>query len=113
MNALLEKIRKARETQVEVEGVKYTILRPTDLDVLDMQYSGTREAVEGISKFVIGWDLKEIDIIPGGRNVPIDYDRDLFNEYIADKPGSWSGLIEAVRNTYKTYTEGREVRAKN
>jgi hypothetical protein len=107
-------MRKARQSIIEIGGVKLTITRPTDLDALEMQYSSTRAAIEGISKFVIDWKgVNEIDLVPGGTSEPVPFDPEIFSEWIKDKPELWESLITEVRNSYQAYRKNLETETKN
>lgn len=110
MSALAEKIRKARETSVEANGRHFTVRRPTDEEVAGL--SGA--SLLGIAKrFTIGWDLTELDLVPGGSAVPLPFDADDFAEWLADQPEFWVPLGEAIMSAYKVHAEKREQTAKN
>lgn len=112
MNRLLDKIKKARESKLKIDGITYTVMRPTDLDTIEMRFENTKEAVLGVSKFVIGWDAKEVDLFPGGTGSEAEFSQDVFIEYIKDHPEAWSPLIEGVRDLYQRYSENRKEREK-
>lgn len=111
--SLLQKIKKAREFEVEFEGTRFTLTRPTDLDALHMKYDSVEEAVLDIPKYVVGWSVQEIDLIPGGSAIAVPTDNEIVAEYLSDKPGLWMPLIEALRDAYKAHSDKREARVKN
>ena len=108
--SLVDKIRKARETGVEVNGKQYTIRRPTDEEAIGLRASSLLDVVKG---FTIGWSLCEIDIVPGGSAVPVPFDAELFAEWVADQPEVWEPLGAAILQAYKDHADKREAASKN
>ena len=109
MNQLIEKMRRAREKGVEIGGHKFTIRRPTHLEAAEGGLNGVR----GAARFVVGWDLKESDLIPGGTATPVEYDRELFVEWVEDQPMVWGKLIEELTDAYKAHAEKLETEQGN
>lgn len=106
---LLERLRKSRETGVTVGKYKLTITRPTDVDAASMKYDNEREALEGVSRFVIGWEgVTELDIVPGGTADPVQFEKTLFYEWLKDQPDLWGPLIEAVMTAYTNHRERQD-----
>ena len=108
--ALIDKIRKAREFVVEVNGHKFTARRPTVCDAIEL--AGIAP-VEFVRRFVIGWDLTELDVIPGGGPEPVAFDSDLWAEWVADRPELWEPLAIPIMDAYKRHAELREAATKN
>lgn len=108
--SLIAKLRKAREFSVEAGGHKFTVSRPTDVDAIEL--AGIAP-VEFVRKFVIGWDLKELDVIPGGSPEPVAFDADLWAEWIADHPELWEPIAVPIMDAYRRHVEQREAAAKN
>lgn len=106
----IEKLRKARETNVVSNGHTFTIRRPTDAQVVTMK-SGT--GLDMIKRFVVGWDLREIDVLPGGTDVIMPFDADLWADWIEDHPQFWSDLVVAIRGAYLDHEKAREAARKN
>ena len=114
MSSLIEKMRKARETRLAIAGVNLTIRRPTDLESTELRFSGTREAVKGISRFVVDWDgMREIDLVPGGEDKPVAFDRELFELWLEDQPEAWEILVNGVLAAYKAHAKKHEADLKN
>ncbi|MGZ8927136.1 MAG: hypothetical protein ACXW03_01630 [Methylobacter sp.] len=112
MSALLEKLKKSRQTNVTVDGKAFTITRPTPMQAMewlndmggnplakeDVQQFYTemftlknllwrRLAQTAIERFVVGWPgMQEIDIIPGGSGVELPFDLELFLLWVQDHP---------------------------
>lgn len=106
--SLVEKMRKAREQVIELEGHRFTIRRPTDAEVacgpgpMDLVY-----------QYVVGWDLKEIDLFPGGSPVEAAFDAEVWREWVADQPTLWAPIFEAVQKAYSDHAAKLEDTAKN
>lgn len=107
---LIEKIRKAREIGVEAEGKKFTIRRPTDEEALQL---ADASAIIYVKRFTIGWELTELDIVPGGGPEKVPFDAALFAEWVADQPTLWIPLGTAILESYKTHRDKREAAEKN
>jgi len=105
MQSLIDKIRKARQQTVEAGGFKFTIERPTDMQVIDLQQDNVRlRQSELLKRFIVGWEgVKETDIIPGGVGVEVEFDNDLFIEWIADKPNLWTPITDAITLSYQDH----------
>jgi hypothetical protein len=104
-NPLIEKIRAARKTQVTVGDFNFTIIRPTDWEWVQL---ANKNSDDLLKQFVIGWNLKEIDLVPGGMSIPVDFDPALFFEWISDKPECWEPLVNGIFEAYKAHDEKRQ-----
>ena len=94
--SLVEKIRKARESIVEVDGKKFTIRRPTEAEQVQMLVEKSSR-LDVVRRFVVGWNLQEIDLIPGGDAVDAKFDADLWAEYVDDRAQLWSPINDAIK----------------
>ena len=94
--SLVDKLRKARESQVEVDGHQYTIRRPTEAEQAELFGDRKITGIEIVRSFVVAWDLNEIDLIPGGSPVPVQFSAELWSEYVNDKPELWQPLSQAI-----------------
>ena len=108
MSTLLEKMRKARESVIETGGHRYTIRRPTDLQIVEMEARDGGLSLRNALGFVIGWDLEEIDLVPGGTTERVPFDPELFMEWISDKPADWGNIMQALRSAYRKHEEQME-----
>ena len=109
-NTLVEKIRRGRERSLKVGERTITIRRPTDAEALQLQGKGPLNFVLG---FVCGWDFQEIDLIPGGDAKAVEFEGDLWAEWISDHPEHWEPIALAIMNAYGEHTKAREGEAKN
>lgn len=105
MSSLIERIRRARETVVEASGFEFTVRRPTDLEMLELQGSNPKQG-DLLTRFVIGWGkVKELDIVPGGTDAPVPFEAALFAEWIADRPDLWNPITESIVTSYRAHKE--------
>lgn len=109
--SLIDKLRKARETAVEVEGFRFTIRRPTDQEAINLR---DITFIEVAQRYVVGWSgVKELDLIPGGDPREVSFDSDLWREWCADHPEFWQPISTAVMNSYQSHrNEQDEIKKK-
>lgn len=113
MSKYRDKLRKARESIVEAGGWKFTIRRPTDMEVVELHTNGGM-TLRNTLPFVVGWNLTELDLgVPGGSNDPADFDAEDFAYWIEDQPGLWGDLMQAIQSAYQAHADKREASAKN
>ncbi len=109
--SLADKIRKARETKVEVAGFSFTIRRPTDVEMMTLRGEGS---VSRLFPFVVDWDgVREIDMIPGGDPHPLKFDEEAFAEWVADRPDILGPLVDAILGAYRKHVDKLEGELKN
>jgi len=109
--ALADKLRKAREMSVEAGGFKFTVRRPTDLEMIEMR--GTVNGSQ-LLKFILGWDgVREIDMLEGGDPHPLPFTREVAEEWLADRPDLFAKLAEAIIQGYQEHAQKLEDAAKN
>lgn len=104
--SLIEKLKKSRETAVEVEGFRFTIRRPTDQEATTLKKA---TYIEIAQRFVVGWaGVKEIDLVPGGNPVETPFDADVWREWCADRPDFWQPISGAVMDAYRLHREAQD-----
>ena len=108
--ALLERMQRARERELDVGGHKFVIRRPTDADALGMQ---GKPPLDFVTRFVVGWNLTELDIAPGGNAEPAAFDPEVWASWVADRPDLWEPIATAVLTAYGEHVKQREEAAKN
>lgn len=108
--ALIEKLRKARELTIEAGGHKFIARRPTDSDALELV--GIKP-IEFVQRFVVGWDLVELDVIAGGGPETVPFDPALWSDWVADHPELWQPISSAIMDAYTRHVQMREESAKN
>jgi hypothetical protein len=109
---LIAKIRKARLSEIEAGGKRFTICRPTDLEVAKMRGEAL-SPFDIMVRHVVGWQLTERDLVGDGSDAAVPFDGDLFAEWVVDQPDLWQPLAEAVMGAYAKHREAMEAAAKN
>ena len=111
MNEVLRaKFEAARRSPLPVGPHTFTIRRPSPWDVATAQASGQKLNLDWAAGFVVGWDLKAADLIPGGDPEPVDFDPEIFRAWIKDYPDYWSPLSKGVYAAYKQHEEALAAR---
>lgn len=103
--SIAEKLRKSRESIVEVDGKQYTIRRPTEAEQINFFNAENISALELVRLFVVNWDLQEIDLISGGSPIAIAFDAETWAEYVNDKPSLWKPLSDAITQSILNHRE--------
>jgi hypothetical protein len=100
----IEKIRAARRTAKTIDGLTFTYRRPTRLEMSElMQGDITTRTI--LKRFVVDWDLTELDIIPGGTPEKVPFDSALFIEWVEDRPEVYNDLVSEITDSYKKFRE--------
>ena len=107
---LLEKLRRSREFKVPVNGHNFTARRPTALEALSLSESSIADLAV---KFVIGWDLRELDVIAGGGPEPAPFDAETWAAWVADKPKLWTPIGQAVLDAFTSHQAAQGAAEKN
>jgi hypothetical protein len=113
--SLAEKIRRARESKVEVGRFTFIITRPTDIEMALMYKSGREANKHDVARdHVIGWaGVKEADILPGGQDEDIKFDNAAWIEWCSDDQTLWAPIYEAVIESFMEHSTNRDESAKN
>lgn len=106
MSNLIERIRKARQTRVTIDGKTFIVRRPTHWEAYVMSSTGKSQQMDLLEKLVEGWEgITELDLVPGGSAIPVEFDRALFVEWIGDQPKYWADLTSAITTEYSAHAE--------
>lgn len=111
--ALIEKLRRARESKVTVDGKSYTIRRPTDIEVWRLKEAGDDSDYTLATRFVVGWELVEMDFDRGGGPDAVPFDAALWTDWLADKPLMWGPIAKAVVDEYTRHAAANKAAEKN
>ena len=110
MSALPDKIRRARESTVEVGGFGFTIRRPTDVDLMEMRGKGPADWM----RFVVGWEkVRELDILRGGDPHPLPCDAAACVEWLRDRPDLLGAIFEAIMAACQAHRDKQDAAEKN
>ena len=116
MSILKEKLLKARQLNVEIDGFTFTILRPTESDVIYKLFEQKGDElvlkVDGeylLEHYVINWaNVKEADIIPGGAPDAVPFDKEVFVEWALDNINLFTKLPKAIIDSYFDYMKRKD-----
>lgn len=110
-DALIRRMRKARQSQVDVGRFKFTILRPQEGEMVRVK---NMTAVELATEYVIDWHgVTEADLVPSGGSDPVAFDRELWFEWCRDRHDFWSPINNALNTAIADHINRREEAAKN
>ncbi len=116
--SLIERIKKARESQVEVDGVRFTIRRPAEQEAIHELFEKPSDseqillkvsAEQLLSRYVVDWSgIDEADLIPGGSPVPVPFSTELFILWAKDHLKVWNQLSQAIIEAYFSYMAAKD-----
>jgi hypothetical protein len=107
-NSILLKIRKARQTKVTSGKITFICRRPTDLEMVDISVKKQRQ-LDVIDRFVTGWEgVTELDLFSSGSDKPVEFNQEVFKEWIADNPDYWEPIITAITTSYTKHQQDME-----
>lgn len=102
--SLIERLKKQRELVLDVDEFKFTLSRPTDLDIIELRGQDLPQS-QILKRYVKDWGgMTEAQIIPGGTPEKIEFDSELFIEWIADKPNLIRSLVHEIVTAYQTHS---------
>lgn len=106
VDTLIARMRKAREIDQDALGHRFTLRIPNAGEMED--WTGTLAGRAPtfrrlVLAFTVGWNLREIDLIPGGGPEPVAFAPELFEAWLNDHP-------DAVAPLFAAMTEGMEQR---
>jgi hypothetical protein len=108
---LIEKIRAARQVNVHIDGLGFTVRRPTDMEMAKLKTDAVRQGfsdADVLRKYVVDWKgVQEIHLIPGGSPVDVPFEADLFMEWVSDRPDCWTPLVDAILEAYRAHEDKR------
>lgn len=96
--SLAEKIRKSRESQFEVGGHRFTIRRPTALEMIEIRVSDQGRG-RAVLPFIIDWDNTVTALaigLPGADAHPVEFDAVVRDEWLTDRLDLLQPLADAV-----------------
>jgi len=107
----------AREEAVTAGGRTFTVRRLAEYPLLRIkqQNAGDTNAflVALMRDSVVGWDMREQDLVPGGSDDAAPFDTDVFMTWVEDEPAVLSELAEAVFGVISRHRDKKEAAAKN
>ena len=62
-----------------------------------MVLTGKDKQMDIFEQFVVGWEkFTTVDLVPGGDNTSVQFDRELFLDWVQDTPDCWPALTKAI-----------------
>lgn len=112
-STLADKIRNARRLRIEAGGHTFVALRPTDLDMVEFNATGTRHP-RHLLKHVIGWEgVREMDLVPSGDPHPAPFEPEALDEWLKDRLDILAELSSKLIAAYGEHQQAKEEAAKN
>ena len=72
-----------------------------------------RRYLDMLRECVVGWDLRYLDLYPGGDPVPAVFTPELWSDWLDDNPDLWAPLGEALLAIIRAHHEALEAAEKN
>lgn len=115
---IINKIRAGRQTSVPVGKFTFTVRRPTEMELLEIQQrrneGNSITQGEILNRFVVGWEgVTELDVFPGGTGLAVEFSAELFAEWIVDQSQLWLPLTTAVIEAYRLHDSAMAAELKN
>ena len=112
MATLLERLRGQREQWVKADRFEFKLRRPTRLEMQKMPAGYL--VGDLIVAFVVDWrGVTEQDIVGGDKADAVAFDKDVWSEWIADRPHLWPAILDALSAAFEEYARRQEDAAKN
>ena len=109
--SLADKIRKAREQEVEAAGFFFLVRRPTDVEMMELR---GQKMARAVIPYVIGWrGVTEISILGNGSPHPLDFDAEACAEWLQDRIDILGLLTQAIFDAYQAHAAKTEQAVKN
>jgi len=110
MATMLERLRAARESWVEVGEFEFLIRRPTDVEMFRAR--GEHPSVF-LRRVVMNWrGVREMDLVPGGGPDPAPFEADVLVEWAEDRQQIYLDLVAAVEAQITAHWEAKADAAK-
>jgi hypothetical protein len=90
--ALIDRLRAARERDVEIGGFKFRLRRPTGLHIA----TDAGDPQSMLRKSIVGWTIPECEVVPGGSGEPAAWELDAAMEWLEDRPELYNALIREL-----------------
>jgi hypothetical protein len=95
--SLKERLLAARQRTVEAGGFKFEVRRPTDVQILRLRRGDPADVGQRfMAECVVGWNLKELDVVPGGTDDDAPFDSEVFMVWVEDHIDLWDPIVSAI-----------------
>ena len=108
-------MRAARESWAEADGKAYKVRRPTEMEMVRSRDGNSVPiGLAMLTKVVVDWKgVTEADLVPSGASDPVPFSPELWEEYVADRPGLWEVLTNALIDLTERHQKRQESELKN
>lgn len=115
MGRLAKKILASREVEAPVGEWIFIARRPDAMASTQWIGLDAKALAEKIlSECVVGWkNVLERDLLPGGSDLPVDFDSEDFVTWSRDRPEIWGPVTEAVIAAVQAWSDRVEAGRKN
>jgi len=111
--SIVEKLRQARNIEIEIDGVVFLAKRPTDLQAARW-HSEKYNFCDMAADSVYGWRGFTGDMISSDLpKAEIPFDKELWSEWIVDNQEYWTPIAEKVLTAYSDFRKTKGEAAKN
>jgi len=116
VDTLIARMRRAREIVIDAAGHQFTarLLNAGEMADLGESLAGKaltqRRVVEAA---IVGWNLVELDLVPGGGPEPVDFHPVLFREWLAENMDATTELFAAISAEWEARRARVEAAEKN
>lgn len=115
----VEQLRRSRRRDVKTGGFTFTVELPTELRLYTLMgpdpkadaFIGTGALVKAC---VTNWkNVRECDLVPGAPEDELAFNREIFEEWIEDRPDLWDPIAETLFTMRRDRDATREADRKN
>jgi hypothetical protein len=89
---------KARDSVCEVGSMKFTVRRPTEMELVRMRNQGGQVEINlhAIQNAVVDWEVLESDIVHGGASDRVPFNKALYSVWVEDRVDVWSPIAKHI-----------------
>jgi hypothetical protein len=107
MASLIERIHAAREQWVDAGGSRWLIRRPTLYEFTRLR----QDTADLLRATVVGWELRELDLVPGGTDQVAAFDPQAALEYLEDRPEAYTAVLDAIYTAVSAFMQAKDAAA--
>jgi hypothetical protein len=101
---LLQRMERGREEWIVVEGHEFQVRRPTAVKIMEDALRA-RPMREVLLEVLVGWKLKEHELVPGGGGDVPPFDARACVSWLEDRPSLYGEVVGKVNGIAQAYME--------
>jgi hypothetical protein len=118
MASLADRIRRQRESRLQVGRFTFIVRRPTQLEMDEIKGTliagSNRAKARALFPFIAGWEgVTEGDLINGGPAQPVPFDPEACAEWLEDATDVLPAVLNGIAEAFTSYQAKREADEKN